>query len=242
MILYHLLVPESRHMLFKIGRQRNAGLSLQILCTCRQILNEGLPLLYGKSIIEADFPTGRYDRMFRCINQSCIHMIRKLSLPADNDIDVIEEDRDLVKGAKNLRLAALFQDYSTKLDELQMLRLEFEQNYPPPWDDYDPYFEYLKLWDEFEQPETTEERRNELCDIAMDFAFKWAVLRSYQTIIEERPKLASNVYECVDRSENSNWIVFTKMPLRSPEETSLEVGFKSGSVSQLNAPQLQYKS
>ena len=234
MILQHLLVPKSRHLLFKIGFQSNAGLCLQVLRTCRQLLNEGLPLLCGNSIIEADFPPGKYDRIFDCLNQSCIGMIRKLSLPADNDIDDIEECRDLVPGAKNLRLAALFQDYPSLLAGLQMLRLEFEQSYLPSSHEYDPYLEHLKLWDEFEQPETTKETRNELCTIALDFAFKWTVLRAQQAICEKGTKLSSHVYECVDRTEGGSWIVFTKMPLRSPKEASLEVGIESGSVSRID--------
>ena len=95
MILQHLLTPRSRHLLFKIGFQRNAGLCLQVLRTCRQLLNEGLPLLYGESIILADFPLSKADRMFLGVNQYCVSMIRRLSLPADNDIDDIEEFRDL---------------------------------------------------------------------------------------------------------------------------------------------------
>ena len=231
MILQHLLIPKSHHLLFKIGFQRNAGLCLQVLRTCRQLLNEGLPLLYGQSIIEADIPPGKQDHMFHCINQSCVSMIRRLSLPADNDIDDIDEFRDLVQGAKNIGLAALLQDYSSQLAGLQMLRLEFEQSYPPPWDEYDPYFEHLRLWDEYEQPETTEERRTELCNIALNFAFKWTVLRAHQAICERRPKLAGHVYECVDRVEGTYWIAFTKAPLHSPAAASLEVGIESGSVS-----------
>ena len=231
MILQHLLTPQSRHLLFKIGFQGNAGLCLQVLRTCRQLLNEGLPLLYGQSIIEADFPPSKHDRMFHCVNQSCVSMIRRLSLPADNDIDDIEEFRDLVQGAKNVKLAELLQDYSSQLTGLQMLRLEFEQSYPPPWDQYDPYFERLGLWDEFEEPRTTEERRTELCNIALDFAFEWTVLRAYQAICERRSKLAGHVYECVDHVEGTCWIAFTKAPLRSPSAASLEVGIESGSVS-----------
>jgi hypothetical protein len=230
MILQCLLIPNSRHLLFKIGFQRNAGLCLQILRTCRQLLNEGLPLLYGASVIEADFSPAKHDPIFHSINQSSISMIRKLSLPADNDIDDIEESRDLVRGAKNLRLAALLRNYPSQLAGLQMLRLEFEQSYPPPWDEYDPYFEHLKLWDEFEQPETTEERRDELCNIALDCAFHWTVLRAYQTMHERRSKLTDHVYECVDWTEGSCWVVFTKMPLRCPTEASFEVGIDTGSV------------
>jgi hypothetical protein len=231
MILQHLLTPQSRHLLFKIGFQRNAGLCLQVLRTCRQLLKEGLPLLYGQSIIEADFPPSKHDRMFHCINQSCVSMIRRLSLPADNDIDDIEEFRDLVQGAKNVKLAELLQDYSSQLAGLQMLRLEFEQSYPPPWDEYDPYFERLRLWDEFDQPETTEERRTELCNIALDFAFEWTVFRAYQAMCERKSKLAGHVYECVDHVEGTCWIVFMKAPLLSPSAASLEVGIESGSVS-----------
>jgi hypothetical protein len=237
MILRHLLIPNSRHLLFKIGFQRNAGLCVQILRTCRQLHNEGLPLLYGGSVVEADFSPAKHDRIFHSINHSSISMIRKLSLPADNDIDDIEESRDLVQGAKNLRLAALFQDYPSQLAGLQMLRLEFEQSYPPPWDEYDPYFEHLKLWDEFEEPETTEERRNELCNLAMDFAFHWTVLRAHQAIYGRRLKLADHVYECVDGTEGSCWIVFTKVPLRFPKEAPLEVGIDTGSVSSYNRTQ-----
>jgi hypothetical protein len=233
MVLQQLLTPKTRHLLFKIGFQKNANLCLQILRTCRQLLNEGLPLLYGGSVIEADFSPAKHDRIFQSINPFCISMIRKLSLPADNDIDDIEESRDLVQGAKNLKLAALLQDYPSQLAGLHMLRLEFEQSYPPPWDEYDPYFEHLKLWDEFEQSKTTEERRTELCNIALDFAFHWTVLRAHQSVCETRSKLAGHVYECVDRPEGSCWIVFTKTPLRSASEASLEVGIESGSVTSL---------
>jgi hypothetical protein len=242
MILHHLLVPKSRHLLFKIGFQRHSGLCLEVLRACRQLLNEGLPLLYGRSVIEADFSPAKHERIFHSINQSCITMIRRLSLPADNDIDDIEESRDLVQGAKNLRLATLLQDYPSQLAGLQMLRLEFEQSYPPPWDEYDPYFEHLKIWDEFDKPETTEERRTELCNIALDFAFQWTVLRAHQTICERRLKIAGHVYECVDRIEGSCWIVFTKGPLRSPEDASLEVGIESGSVSSFNTTQPWHKN
>lgn len=239
MILQHLLIPESRHLLFKIGYQRNAGLCLQILRTCRQLLNEGLPLLYGGSIIEADFSPAKNDSIFHSINHSSISLIHRLSLPADNDIDDIEESRDLVQGAKNLRLAALLQDYSSQLAGLQMLRLEFEQSYPPPWDEYDPYFEHLRLWDEFEQLETTEDRRNELCNIALDFAFHWTVLRAHQAISERKSNLADYVYECIDHTEGSCWIVFTKMPLRCAKDISFEVGIDAGSVSSCNRTQSQ---
>jgi hypothetical protein len=242
MILHHLLVPKSRHLLFKIGFQRHSGLCLEVLRACRQLLNEGLPLLYGRSVIEADFSPAKHERIFHSINQSCITMIRRLSLPADNDIDDIEESRDLVQGAKNLRLATLLQDYPSQLAGLQMLRLEFEQSYPPPWDEYDPYFEHLKIWDEFDKPETTEERRTELCNIALDFAFQWTVLRAHQTICERKLKIAGHVYECVDRIEGSCWIVFTKGPLRSPEDASLEVGIESGSVSSFNTTQPWHKN
>jgi hypothetical protein len=237
MILEHLLVPRSHHLLFEICVQGNAGLCLQILRTCRQLLHEGLPLLYGRSVIEVDFSPDKHERIFHNINPSCISMIRRLSLPADNDIDDIEESRDLVQGAKNLRLAALLQDYPSQLAGLQMLRLEFEQSDPPPWEEYDPYFEHLGLWEEFEQPETTEERRTELCNIALDFAFQWTVLRAYQTIYERGLKLAGHVYECVDHTEGSCWIVFTKAPLRSPKEASLEVGIEAGSVTCFNGDQ-----
>lgn len=233
MILQYLLIPGSRHLLFNIGFQRNAGLCLQVLRTCRQLHDEGLPLLYGGSIIEADFSPARRDRLFSSINQSSISMIRKLSLPADNDIDEIEDSRDLVGGAKNIRLAVLLHDYASQLAGLQMLRLEFEQSYPPPWDEHDPYFEHLKLWDEFERPETTEERRIELCDIALDFAFHWTVLRAHQAICERKSKLSDYVYECVDGAEGSCWVVFSKVPLRCPKEASLVAGIDTGSVSSL---------
>ena len=239
MILHHLLVPISHHMLFSIGRQIDACLCLQILCTCRQLLKEGLPLLYGQSVIEADFPGNNCAPMFGCIDQSCIRMMRKLSLPADNDIDDIEEDRDLVQGAQNINLAALFQDHSTKLNGLQMLRLEFETSDPPP-DEDDPYFRHLKLWDEFERPKTTEDRRNELCNLALDFAFRWTVLRAFQAVSQNIPQLGSHVYEFVDRSGESHWIVFTKCPLVSSEEASFEVGIDRGSVSNGNIAQPCY--
>ena len=234
MILQRLLIPNSRHLLYKIGFQRNAGLCLQILRTCRQLLNEGLPLLYGGSVIEADFSPAKHDRIFRSINQSSISMIRRLSLPADNDIDDLEESRDLVQGAKNLRLTALWQDYPSKLAGLRMLRLEFEQSYPPPWDEFDLYFEHLNLWDEFEKPETTEERRNELCNVAQDFAFHWTVLRAHQAVYEGQPKLAGHVYEIIDCTAGSCWIVFTRVPLWCAQEVSLEVGIDTGSVGSFN--------
>ncbi len=236
LILEHLLIPPSNHLLFNIGRQQNANLGLQILLTCRQLLHEGLPLLYGKSIIEADFPIGRKDCLFQNIKPSSISLIRRLSLPADNDIDDIEELRDLVKGAKNLRLAALLRDYSTELAALQMLRLEFDQDFPPAWNEFDPYFEALRLWDEFERPDATEQTRADLCNIAMHFAFLWTVLRACKTVEECRPELRRNVYECIDGEEGTSWIVFTRLPLRVAVEIAGVTGVGTGLVSAPSIP------
>jgi hypothetical protein len=230
MVLQQLLIPESRHLRFNTSFQWNENLCLQILRTCRQLLNEGLPLLYGGSVIEANLSPANHDRIFHSINQSCISMIRRLSLPADNYIYELEESRDLVQGAKNLRLAALLQNYSSQLAGLQMLRLEFEEIYISPWPQCNLYFEHLKLWDEFEQPETKGERIFELRNMVQDFGFHWTVLRAQQSVCETRSNLAGHVYECLDHMEEICWIVFTKAPLRSANEASLEVGIEYISV------------
>lgn len=243
LILANLLVPRSRHLLFESTRafcpstdlplksvcQEATGLSLEVLRVCHQLLGEGLSLLYGKNIIETDFPFSLNERVFETIGQSSISLIRRLSLPADNDIDGIEINRDLVKGAKNLRLAMLLQVYSSELKNLQMMRLEFDQGFSGNSNDYDPYFEVLELWDEYE--DANEEEKKILEDKVMKFAFLWTVLRACKTMQEHRPELAGHVYECVDGTEGTIWIVFRKKPLYAESDTAEEVGVEFGRVS-----------
>jgi hypothetical protein len=237
MILAYLLIPASRHpmirpsrrVLFEPSFQQKAGLCLPILRTCRQLLHEGLPLLYGGSIIETDFSPAGVERFFSSIDQGVISMIRRLSLTVDYNMDEIEKSRDWFEWAKNWGLAGLLRDYASHLAGLQMLRLEFDDRLSATSHEYELYFKRLKLWDEYTGPETTEERLNELDEIAMHFIFDQTALRAYQDIRDVGLALADHVHKCLDHT-GRYWIVFTTMPLRSSEEASAEVGTTSGLV------------
>ena len=229
LILHYLLLSRSCHLSLDSKGQENTGLNVQVLRTCRQVLREGLPVLYGKNVLEANFPIDKRESIFKHITSHGIQWIRRLSLPADNDIDDIEETRDLAKGAINSRLAGFFRDHRKGLANMQMLRLKFEADFPPEPNEFDPYFEALALWAEYEDDKVSDVRRRELCSQAREFAFKWTVLRAFEAVRRELAELV-DAYECWQPGETGSWVVFAKDDLKSAREIRQETGFKLGMV------------
>lgn len=136
-ILKAALVLAGAYLTFDCGgrsfdkiRRKGEGNSGQILRTCKLLMHEGLPILYGQNHFIITFLQGRDSwsclsrSLLRKVSPKNVALIRHLTITGDHELnDILAGNIPLPQNAKNMELAALF-TLHPGLANLQSLCLE----------------------------------------------------------------------------------------------------------------------